>query len=175
MRSILPLFSFVALTSLTAVPSAARADTGHVALLGGALTTDAPSGPQWMPHARTELAFRLWGPFELGGYLEAQALDLAMQQPSFGGGLLVALRPDMSFFGFVPSAEVAGSRITLPSDQGRAEGWGVSVGAGVGYELAMGLGFEVRLRHQWNLELPTESGIGESSWSVTAGVTYRLP
>ncbi|HJL15631.1 MAG TPA: hypothetical protein RMH99_08250 [Sandaracinaceae bacterium LLY-WYZ-13_1] len=172
----LPLLAAAALSvAVLAHAPDARADTGHVGLVGGAMTLEEDGRTEWRPHLRTEIGFRLWGPFELGGFVQLGTLGLPAEMPSFGGGVLVQLRPDRSFFGFVPHAEVSGSRATLPTSQGRVDAWGLSVGGGLGYELGAGVVIEARLHHQWYFDLPEDGRLGVDGWTVTGGVTYRLP
>lgn len=167
--------AFASVLLIAAHPDVARADTGHVALVGGVLTMEEGDTTAFRPLLRTEIAFRVWGPFEVGGFVQMQTLDLPLEMPSFAGGPLLSLRPDVSFFGFVPSAEIAGLRATLPTRQGRIDAWGVSVGAGVAYEFEAGVGIEARVHHQWYFDMPEDSGVGTDGWTGTLGVTYRLP
>ncbi|MFK7989137.1 MAG: hypothetical protein AB8I08_24170 [Sandaracinaceae bacterium] len=166
----LPLF----LTAL-AMPLAAQADTGHVAVVGGAISVEEQGQTEWRPHLRTELAFRVIGPLELGGFAQMQVLELPAVMPAFGGGLMAGLRPEEGFFGFVPSAQVEVSRVTLPTAQGRVDAWGIGVGAALAYELEFGLGFEIRGAHNWYFDLPEAGEVGMDGWTINAGVTYRLP
>lgn len=167
------LASVLALTSLA--PATALADIGHVGLVGGVMTVEEANETQVRPRIRTEIAFRLWGPFELGGYVQVGALGLPAELASFGGGVLFQLRPDTNFFGFVPHAEVAGSRITLPASEGRVDTWAVSVGGGLGYEVGAGFVLEARVNHQWYFDQPDESAVGTDGWTFSGGFTYRLP
>ena len=153
----------------------ARADTGHVGLKGGAMSVAGANRTGWHPYARTELGVRLIGPLELGGYVQMGTLGLPATMPSFGGGPFLQLRPQRSLFGLVPHAEVAGSRVALPTAGGRVRAWGVSVGGGLGYEVGGGVALEGRLRHQWYFGLPKGGSVRRDGWTVTAGVTYRLP
>ncbi|MEQ9075727.1 MAG: hypothetical protein RLP09_17865 [Sandaracinaceae bacterium] len=175
------LFALTAFGLLViAAPASTRADTGHVGMLGGVAVVDESGETQWRPHARTEIGFRLWGPFELGGFLQLTTLGFPMEMASFGGGLFVQLRPDTALFGFVPYLEGSGSRVTLPVADGRVDAWGVSAGGGLGYEVGAGVVIEARVLHHWYFDLPGNgpSGTGEvgvDGWSLTAGVTYRMP
>lgn len=161
---------------LLSIAAPAAADTGHVGLVGGALVLDEGNETQWRPYARTEVGFRLWGPFELGGHLQMATTGFPAEMASFGGGVFVQLRPDFAFFDFlVPHAEVAGSRVTLPTSGGRFDAWELRVGGGIGIEPGAGFVIEARLHHHWLFDLPAESGVAVDGWTVTGGVTYRLP
>ncbi|MGE0789834.1 MAG: hypothetical protein AB7S26_29445 [Sandaracinaceae bacterium] len=173
-RSVLVALAFVAALS----PSMALAeggDLGHVGLTAGALTLDRQGQTDILPQARTEVAFRLWGPFELGGYLQVSALGFPAEMASFGGAVFFQLRPDTNFFGFVPHAEIAGLRVTLPTSSERYDAWGLSVGGGLGYEVGAGFVLELRVHHQWYFDLPEASGIGTDGWTFSGGFAYRLP
>lgn len=175
MRTARPLLAAFAVLALSAASSMARADTGHIGLVGGAASLDESNSTEWRPYLRTEVGFRLWGPFELGGYVQMTTLGFPAEMPSFGGGALFQLRPDTAFFGFVPHAEVAASRVTLPSEAGRVDAWSVSVGGGLGYELGLGIVLEGRLHHHWYFDLPADGTVGSEGWTITGGLTYRLP
>lgn len=167
-----------ALTALVVLLAAApaAADTGHVGLVGGTLTMDEANQTEWRPYIRTEVGIRLWGPFELGGHLQMATLGFPAELASFGGGVFLQLRPDVALFDFlVPHAEVAGSRVTLPTHGGRFDAWELSVGGGLGFEPGAGVVIEARLRHHWYFDLPAESDVAVDGWSITGGVTYRLP
>lgn len=163
------------LLGASSVVATAAADTGHVGLVGGVATIDEANQTQWRPYARAEAGIRLWGPFELGGHLQMTTLGLPAEMASFGGGVFLQLRPDVSFFGFVPHLEVAGSRVTLPTSSGRVDAWGLSAGGGIGYELGVGIVIEARLHHHWYFDLPADGDVGVDGWTVTGGLTYRLP
>lgn len=155
--------------------SPAAADTGHVGLVGGVMTIDEGDQTELRPYLRTEVGFRLWGPLEIGGHLQIATLGLPAELASFGGGVFFQLRPDASLSGFVPHLEVAGSRITLPTSSGRVDGWEVRAGGGIGYEIGAGFVIEARLHHHWYLDLPAEGNVGVDAWTITGGLTYRLP
>ncbi len=163
------------LVSALSSPAVAAADIGHVGLVAGAMTVEESNQTQVRPRIRTEVAFRLWGPFELGGYVQLAALDILAEQASFGGGVLLQLRPDINFLGFVPHAEVAGSRITLPTSAGRVDTWALSVGGGLGYEVGAGFVLEARVHHQWYFDLPDDGAVGVDGWTFSGGFAYRLP
>lgn len=165
----------LAFVLVLAAAAPAAADTGHVGLVGGALSIDESNQTQWRPYARTEVGLRLWGPFEFGGHLQVATLGFPAELASFGGGVFVQLRPDVSLFGFVPHAEVAGSRVTLPTSAGRFDAWELRVGGGIGYELGVGIVLEARLHHHWYFDLPEESDVSVDGWTITGGLTYRLP
>jgi hypothetical protein len=170
------LLAALALTLVAAAPlSTAHADFGHIGLVGGATSLDESGSTEWRPQLRAEAGIRIWGPFELGGYAQLTTLGFPAEMPSFGGGAFVQLRPDVSFFGFVPHAEVSGSRVTLPSANGRIDAWGLSVGGGFGYELGAGVVIEGRLHHNWYFDIPQESGAASEGWTITGGITYRIP
>ncbi len=163
----------IALLLFAAAP--ASADTGHVGIIGGALSIDEGNQTQWRPYARTELGIRLWGPIELGAQLQVGTLGFPAELASFGGGVFLQLRPDVAFFGFVPHAEVGGSRLTLPTSGGRFDAWELHAGGGLGYEVGLGFVIEVRVNHHWYFDLPAESQVGMDGWTVSGGLTYRLP
>jgi len=158
---------------LAAAPAAA--DTGHVGLVAGAMSIDEANQTEWRPYVRTEVGIRVWGPFEVGGHVQLGALGFPAELASFGGGIFVHLRPDVALFGFVPHIEVAGSRVTLPTSSGRVDSWELRAGAGLGYELGVGLVIEARLHHHWYFDLPEEGDVGVDGWTLTGGLTYRLP
>ena len=160
---------------LSAAPAAA--DTGHVGLFGGALSMEEGEDTTWRPYLDTEVGIRLWGPFEFGGHLQLTTVGFPADMASFGGGVFLHLRPDVPLFGFfVPHASVTGSRVTLPtSDQNRVDAWELRVGGGLAVELGAGVGIEARLHHHWYFDLPEDGPVGMDGWTVTGGVTYRLP
>lgn len=164
-----------ALAVAALAPEVAHADLGHVALTGGVMTIEESNQTEVRPRVRTELAFRLWGPFELGGYLQVGALALPAEMASFGGGVFLQVRPDTDFFGFVPHLEVAGSRVTLPVTGDRVDSWAVSAGAGLGYEVGAGFILEARIHHQWYFDLPENGVVGVDGWTFSGGFAYRLP
>mgnify|MGYP001607954783 CR=1 FL=1 len=153
----------------------ASADTGHVGVLLGAMSVDQADQTEWRPHARVEVGIRIWGPFEVGGYAQMGTLGFPAEMPSFGGGMFLELRPDVALFGFVPHLEVAGSRVTLPTANARVDAWEVHVGGGIGYELGVGIVLEARVLHHWYLDLPADGNVGVDGWTITSGLTYRLP
>ena len=158
---------------LLAAPAAA--DTGHVGMVGGAMSIDEGNTTQWRPYGRTEIGIRLWGPFELGGHLQIGTLGFPAELASYGGGVFLQLRPDVAFFGLVPHAEVGGTRVTLPTSSGRYDAWEVHAGGGLGYELGIGFVIEARVKHHWYFDLPAESQVGMDGWTLSGGLTYRLP
>ncbi|MBX3274004.1 MAG: hypothetical protein KF729_27310 [Sandaracinaceae bacterium] len=169
-------FPALLLGALLLASAPAAADTGHVGLVGGALTLDEGNQTQWRPYARAELGLRLWGPFELGAHLQMATAGFPAELASFGGGVMVQLRPDVALFGFlVPHAEVAGSRVTLPTGSGRLDAWELRVGGGLGFEPGAGFVIEARLHHHWYFDLPASAELGAEGWTVSAGVTYRIP
>lgn len=159
----------------TLIPTTAFADLGHIGLTAGAMTIEESNQTEVRPRVRTELAFRLWGPFELGGYMQVAALGLDAEMASFGGGVFLQVRPDIDFWGFVPHLEVAGSRVTLPISGDRVDSWSLSAGAGLGYEVGAGFILEARVHHQWYFDLPAEGPVGVDGWTFSAGFAYRLP
>ena len=165
--------SFAALLLLSTSP--ALADTGHVGLSAGALSLEEGNRTEWRPYARTELGIRVWGPIEIGAQLQVAATGFPAELASFGGGFFLELRPEENLFGFVPHAEIGGSRVTLPTSSGRYDAWELRVGGGLGYEVGSGFVLEARLQHRWYFDLPEDSGVGVDSWTVSFGLTYRLP
>jgi len=161
------------LVLLVAAPAAA--DTGHVGLVGGALSLDEGNQTEWRPYVRAEVGIRLFGPIELGAQVQMGTLGFPAEMASFGGGLFLQLRPDVALFGFVPHLEVGGGRVTLPTSAGRVDAWELHAGGGLGYELALGFVVEARLSHQWYLGLPEGANLGMDGWTVAGGLTYRIP
>lgn len=164
--------------SLAALSSTgtARADSGHFALQAGAVRLDAQEGSVFRPTLRAELAFKIVGPLSLGGFLQLTPLSLPAELPSLGGGLLVQLRPELPIFGWlIPIAGVEGSRVGLPTPDGRIDGWGLTAVGGLGFDVGRGVVLEGRVSHRWMFGLPVDAGIGDRAWTFTGGVTVRLP
>jgi hypothetical protein len=163
-------------SAICAVAMNARADVGHVGLTLGAAAVEEANTYEWRPVVRTEVGFRVWGPFEVGGHLQMLTLGFPVETPSFGGGLFVQLRPEVPFYGIVPHVEIAGGRTTLSTAiADRVDAWSLSVGGGVGYEFFSELSIEARVHHHWYFDLPPDSGVGVDGWTVSAGIAYGLP
>lgn len=167
---------FLSIIAALSLPAVADADVGHVALSGGATSLNEQGGTRWRPKLRTEIAFRLGGPFELGAFLQTTTQGFPIDRPAFGGGPLIQLRPEAPLAGFfVPHLELAGSRLTIPTADRSLDAWGLSVGGGIGFEMGAGVGLEARVRHHWYLGLPAAANVGDSAWTATLGITFRLP
>jgi hypothetical protein len=155
--------------------SRAQADAGHVSLSAGTATLDRSDGTAWLPHLYTAVGFRLAGPLELGGHLSATAIAFPAEMLSFGGGLFVQLRPEEPFYGLVPFVKISGSRVTLPTEVDRYDAWGLSAGAGLGYELGANVVIQAEVHHHFYLDLPAQSGVRVDGWVFDLGVAFRMP
>ena len=151
--------------------------SGHLSVEAGALVGEV--GDHLTAHAllRAEIAFRLIGPFAAGGFLQTVVADDPMgSPPGFGGGVLLALRPELPLLGFVPHLEVTGARVQLPGHaQALVDAWSIGLGAGVGARLIPELTLEARVRHQWWLGMTPASQLPESAWTVSVALTVDLP
>ena len=77
---------------------------------------------EWHPTLRGEVAFQLVGPLQLGGFLTGTAAEPAFDGPAFGGGLLVALRPEIPVLGLTAHLEASAARMQLPTpNDGRVD------------------------------------------------------
>jgi hypothetical protein len=167
--SLLTSFAF-ALT-----PTARAEDSGVFAVQTGGLLLRHGAGEELHPTLRMEIGFRVAGPLLLGAFVQGTARALPFDDPGLGGGVLVSLRPEDPFFGFlIPSLEVSGARIQLPS-QTRVDAWAASVSGGLGFRVAPIVAIEGRVAHSWYTGLPEGDSLGDTAWTVSAGVAVSLP
>jgi hypothetical protein len=169
------LTAFALLLGGLAYAPRAHADTGYLTAQAGAMGLTQGEGMTFSPYARADVGLRLWGPFTLGGFFQASSADLMERDAGLGGGLVFAIRPDVSLLGFVPHAEVSGARLQLPGASRNLDAWALNVAGSLGYEIGAGLSIEARVQHSWYFDLPQESGVGQTGWTFGGGLSYRIP
>jgi hypothetical protein len=169
-----------AIVALLACAAPVRADdgeNGHFTVEVGTLIAEEAGALTPRALLRSEIAFRLIGPFAAGGFLQATIPDDPMASPpGFGGGLILALRPELPELGFVPHLEVTGARLQLPSrGQTLVDAWSIGIGAGVGAAITTSIALEARVHHQWWLGMSPSSELADHAWSAALAVTVDLP
>ena len=157
---------------------AAQDEAGHVSVSGGALAGDDGGSLAFLPVVRAELAFNVVGPLAAGGFLQVAFAteEGASETATFGGGVLLTLRPDLPQLGFVPHIEITGARLQLPtrSEIGIVDAWSAGIGAGIGASLGAGVSIEARVHHGWYFGMPSGSGLSESAWTLGGALTVDL-
>jgi len=171
---------FLALLISIVSAGVARADdevSGHFSVETGVLVGD--HGTQLTARAllHAQIAFRLIGPLAAGGFFQTVVADDPMgSPPGFGGGLVLALRPELPLLGFVPHLEITGARVQLPGHaQTLVDAWSIGLGAGIGARLLREISLEARVRHQWWLGMTPHSELSDSAWTFAVALSVDLP
>ncbi|HJK89790.1 MAG TPA: hypothetical protein RMH85_16240 [Polyangiaceae bacterium LLY-WYZ-15_(1-7)] len=167
--------ALLALALTFAAPALAEADTGTLSVQLGATGLD-QADRSWHPTLRTDFAFDLVGPLQAGGYMQIMAAEVPLKSPGLGGGVLLALRPEIPVVHLRPLLELSGGRTQLTLAQNHKEvAWVTAAAVGLGVPIAQGAFFEARVTHQWFHQLPEDSALASRSWVVTGGLSFDIP
>lgn len=164
-----------ALTLWAAAPEAAHADTGLFSVRAGAIGLEDGGGRTWKPRLRADLALELVGPLQGGAWFAVTAEEFPLQNPGFGAGLLVAVRPEIPGIGLVPSFEAAAGRLQLPTSQGRTDIWVTGLAVGLGVRVAPSVVLEGQVGRDWYHGLSGDMSLGETAWTATLGLGIEIP
>lgn len=164
-----------ALTLWAAAPQAAQADTGLFSIRAGAIGLEDGGERSWRPRLRADLAFELAGPLQAGPWFVVSAEEFPLQNPGFGAGLLVAVRPEIPGIGLVPSFEATAGRLQLPTSQGRADVWVTGLSVGLGVRVAPNVLVEGQVGRDWYHGLGGDMSLGETAWTATLGLGVEIP
>ena len=162
-----------ALGLTVASPATAEAQDGAIGLRVGALRLDDAGRDEWRPTLRLDGAVSVVGPLQLGGYVQATAEALPLQDPGFGTGGLIRLAPHLPF-GITPYVELTAGWHQLPSRQGVER----SVVAAVAGGLAIGIGNDVAidLRAEYLMlhALGDGSSLGRDALAASGGFRFLI-
>ncbi|MEM9067708.1 MAG: hypothetical protein AAGE52_04355 [Myxococcota bacterium] len=149
----------------------AAADVGTFNLQTGATQLDVVGETKWRPTLRADFAFDVWGPLQAGAFAQVMASGLPLRSPRLGGGLLVALRPEIPVVRLRPLLEASAGRMQIAIGSGERESaWVTSVAAGLGIGLAPNTFLEARVTHSWLHQLPTNTRLENRTWLVSVGI-----
>ena len=179
------LLLLAALSLLAVSPDLARADSALVEVQFSALRLRHEGEPMLRPVIRGALSGNVVGPLYVGGYAHLTGQSLPLQAPAPGGGLFVAVRPDLRITRLRPAVELSGGRYRLPIEDRRenpqaleATVWAVGAAASLGIALVDAVALEVRGSYQRFVPADDESRsmrLDRDAFSVGAGVVIRIP
>ncbi|MBX3245577.1 MAG: hypothetical protein KF901_00160 [Myxococcales bacterium] len=164
----------VALAAL-ALPATVLADTGELAVDLGATRVLRAGDVSWQPTLRTDFAFDIVGPLQAGMYGQLVGAELPMQSPGIGGGLTLAVRPELPIIRLRPVIELSGGRQRLRLPQADEERvWVTTAAVGLGVVASDLVTLEGRVSHTWLHGLES-TDLDDRAWQVMVGLRFRIP
>lgn len=164
----------IALAAVT-VPATVLADTGELAVDLGATRVVNAGEVGWQPTLRTDFAFDVVGPLQAGMYGQLVGTEVPLQNPGIGGGLTLAVRPQLPIVRLRPVIEFSGGRQRLRVPQPDEERvWVTTAAVGLGIVASNIVTLEGRLSHTWLHGLES-ADLDDRAWQVTFGLRFRIP
>ncbi|UCH28202.1 MAG: hypothetical protein JSV06_07860 [Myxococcales bacterium] len=152
-------------------PSPAAASENDIAafdVLFGGTTAKFAGQRKWQPTLWLDGTAGVAGPLHLGAYFQWLGRSWPLEDPGFGGGGMIALRPNVKKLRI--TGAFTGGYLKVPLPMG-SEGAG-TIGAlfGLGYSLLDWMGVEVRGRWMRYFRMP--DGAPQYAWSIEAGFSF---
>jgi hypothetical protein len=152
-------------------PSSAAAEESDLAafdILFGGTAAKFVGQRKWQPTLWLDGTAGVAGPLHLGAYFQWLGQSWPLEDPGFGGGGMIALRPNIKKLRITGAFTGGYLKVPLPS---RSEGAG-TIGAlfGLGYAVLSWMGFEVRGRWMRYFRMP--DGAPDYAWSIEGGFSF---
>jgi hypothetical protein len=147
---------------------ASETDVAAFDILFGGTTAQFAGNRKWQPTLWLDGTARIAGPLHLGAYFQWLGQSWPLEDPGFGGGGMIALRPNVKNLRITGAFTGGYLKVPLP-DQSKGAG---TIGAlfGLGYSFLDWMGVEARGRWMRYFRMP--EGAPGYAWSIEAGLSF---